>query len=177
MPEIGRVVAHKGTHQNAGSDEISVAGLSGALADPQTPAGHRTSHQSGGSDVLNVSGLTGIPSVYVTAVFSIAGAVTTGTNKAPSIVMPRSGTIVKAYAYARTAPVGADLIFDVNKNGTTIWSTQANRVKVADGANSGTQTSFDVTSLVEGDRLDLDIDQVGSGTAGSDVTVEVKVAV
>lgn len=31
---------HATSHQNNGSDEISVAGLSGTLADPQTPAAH-----------------------------------------------------------------------------------------------------------------------------------------
>jgi len=35
--------AHKTSHQDGGSDEISVAGLSGTLADPQTPAAHALS--------------------------------------------------------------------------------------------------------------------------------------
>lgn len=44
------VPPHASTHQNGGSDEISVAGLSGLLADPQAPLGHAPSHQHGGSD-------------------------------------------------------------------------------------------------------------------------------
>jgi hypothetical protein len=32
--------AHAASHENGGADEISVAGLSGVLADPQTPASH-----------------------------------------------------------------------------------------------------------------------------------------
>lgn len=32
--------AHAAQHQNGGSDEISIAGLSGLAADPQTPAAH-----------------------------------------------------------------------------------------------------------------------------------------
>ena len=32
--------AHKASHENSGSDEISVAGLSGELADAQTPKAH-----------------------------------------------------------------------------------------------------------------------------------------
>src|SRR3989304_4204919 len=32
--------AHATSHQNGGADEISVAGLSGALADAQTPTAH-----------------------------------------------------------------------------------------------------------------------------------------
>jgi hypothetical protein len=52
-------LAHHGAHEVGGSDEISVAGLSGTLADPQTPAGHHTSHESGAVDEINVSGLHG----------------------------------------------------------------------------------------------------------------------
>ncbi len=38
--ESGTPVAHAASHEDGGSDEISVAGLSGALADAQTPAAH-----------------------------------------------------------------------------------------------------------------------------------------
>lgn len=51
--------AHKTTHDNGGADEISVAGLSGLLADGQTPLAHKTSHQNGGSDQVSLAGLTG----------------------------------------------------------------------------------------------------------------------
>jgi len=47
---------HSARHENDGLDEISVAGLSGTLADAQTPAAHKTSHQVGGTDVLDPSG-------------------------------------------------------------------------------------------------------------------------
>lgn len=45
---------HAAQHQNGGGDEISVAGLSGLLADAQTPVAHATSHQPGGSDAMAV---------------------------------------------------------------------------------------------------------------------------
>jgi hypothetical protein len=51
--------AHASSHQNGGADEISVAGLSGALADPQTPTTHSTSHENGGADEISVAGLSG----------------------------------------------------------------------------------------------------------------------
>ena len=44
---------HSARHENGGDDEISVAGLSGALADAQTPTGHEASHTAGGSDELD----------------------------------------------------------------------------------------------------------------------------
>ncbi len=43
---IGSLPAHASTHQDGGGDEISVTGLSGLLADPQTPAAHTHAHAS-----------------------------------------------------------------------------------------------------------------------------------
>jgi len=65
--------AHKATHQDGGSDEISVSDLSGELADEQKsawskvsgkpsaypPAIHRISHELVGSDEIDVTGLRG----------------------------------------------------------------------------------------------------------------------
>lgn len=51
LPEIGRVPAHKTTHQDEGSDEIDLAGL--------TPPTHKTTHQDGGSDEIDLTGLEG----------------------------------------------------------------------------------------------------------------------
>lgn len=55
----GAPAAHKTSHENGGTDEISVAGLSGTLADPQTPTSHKTSHENGGADEISVAGLSG----------------------------------------------------------------------------------------------------------------------
>jgi hypothetical protein len=96
---------------------------------------------------------------------------TTGLNKTNKLIVDKAYTINKAYAYATTAPTGAALIFDINLNGSTIWSTQANRLQIAAGANSGTQTSFNSTALVENDILSIDIDQIGSTLPGADITV------
>lgn len=66
--------AHKTTHQDGGSDEVSVTSLSGELADDQkstwakvsgkpttfTPEAHKTSHQDGGTDEISVAGLSGL---------------------------------------------------------------------------------------------------------------------
>lgn len=46
----GGIAPHAPDHQNSGSDEINVAGLSGELADPQPPKAHAPDHQNGGSD-------------------------------------------------------------------------------------------------------------------------------
>lgn len=112
----------------------------------------------------------------LTFVLAIGTPATTGTNKTNQIIITRSCTIQKAYISAKTGPTGAALIVDINKNGTSIWNTtQANRLQIAAAATYGTQTSFDTTSLAEGDLLTIDIDQIGSGTAGQDITVVIKV--
>ena len=55
-------LAHKTSHQNGGTDELSIAGLSGLAGDPQTPnstLAHKNSHGFEGGDEMNVGGLHG----------------------------------------------------------------------------------------------------------------------
>ncbi|NHJ85921.1 MAG: hypothetical protein FK734_10695 [Asgard group archaeon] len=52
--------AHKTSHQDGGSDEITVNGLSGVLAQPQTPVLHASRHNYDGDDSLNLTNLSGI---------------------------------------------------------------------------------------------------------------------
>lgn len=58
--EGGAMAAHASTHENGGSDEIEVTGLSGTLADPQTPAAHGSSHEDAGADELILTGMVGL---------------------------------------------------------------------------------------------------------------------
>ena len=48
---------HATLHEDTGLDEVNVAGLSGLLADSQTPLAHATSHQSGGADAIPLDNL------------------------------------------------------------------------------------------------------------------------
>lgn len=72
------------------------------------------------------------------------------------------------------APAGADLIVDLNKNGTTVFTTQSNRPRVLDGTqDSGKVTNMNVTAVEDGAYLVPDIDAVGSTVPGSGVLVSV----
>ncbi|OGO04009.1 MAG: hypothetical protein A2Y91_03540 [Chloroflexi bacterium RBG_13_54_8] len=51
---------HSARHENGGGDEISVAGLSGELADNQPPKAHHLTHENGGGDEIGVGGLSGL---------------------------------------------------------------------------------------------------------------------
>jgi hypothetical protein len=73
-------------------------------------------------------------------------------------------TVVTARAYLTTAPVGADAIVVLNKNGSA-----ANTITIADGDNTAVDTT--ATTFDPGDLITVDITQVGSTTPGADLTV------
>jgi hypothetical protein len=82
-------------------------------------------------------------------------------------------TISEVFIVVDDAPSGSSIIVDVHLNGTTIFTTQANRPSISAGANTGTTTSIDVSAWADNSYLTMDIDQIGSGTAGSDLTVHI----
>jgi hypothetical protein len=79
--------------------------------------------------------------------------------------------IVKVRASVGTAPTGAAVIVDVNKNGTTIFTTQANRPTIAAAGNASSDAVPDITAVAAGDYITVDVDQIGSTVAGSDLCV------
>ena len=113
--------------------------------------------------------LAGTIHVIVLPVAAAAN-ISTGTNKLGyEIVVPFAATIVRARAIAGTAPLTTAIIFDINKNGTTIFTTQAKRLTIAASATSGNTTDIEVVALAAGDRITIDVDQIGTGTVGANV--------
>ena len=108
--------------------------------------------------------------------FAVDEILTVGTGKALTIPITHTSlTLIKAYATVKTAPTGASILVDINKGGTSIWSSNpGNRLTIAAGATSGTQTAFDTTAFAETNLLTLDIDQVGSTVAGTSLLVILK---
>lgn len=109
-----------------------------------------------------------------TAVFALDGilAVTTGKLRIYNIT-GATRTITEVSIAVDTAPVGAAIIVDVNKNGTTIFTVQANRPQIASGSNFGFTTVIDDNSFADGDYLQMDADAVGSSNAGAYLTVHI----
>ena len=89
-------------------------------------------------------------------------------TKVAQILMPNAATISKVITYSDVAPTGATLIVDVNINGTSIFTTQANRPIIAISGNTADSGAPDTTALVQDDRLSIDVDQIGSTIAGGD---------
>ncbi len=80
------------------------------------------------------------------------------------LVVPRAFTLTGEQLYIDTAPTGSAAIFDIEKNGVSVYSTKP---QVADAANTGTAGTLSTTSIAAGDRLTFKCTQVGSTTAGS----------
>src|SRR5574341_91782 len=114
----------------------------------------------------------------------ILGAVGTGANQRR--VMPVApGLIQEVVLYANTAPTGQDLIADLNTwDGAAFTSMYATNPKIVAGSNLGGAVPDEATyarrcyapfyvggATTAGYFISLDIDQVGSGVAGSDLDV------
>ena len=119
-----------------------------------------------------------LPATMQTYTFSSTGSLTVETgmhrlynNRATA------WTIQGVRASVGTAPTGSSLIVDIKANGTTIFTTQANRPTIAVGTQtSGFVTNMDVTAVAAGAYVTVDIAQVGSTIPGADLTVQFEVA-
>lgn len=113
---------------------------------------------------------------YVVPYFE-AGNVSTGTTKyAWTCPYTFGAVILGAYASVGTAPASTSILVDINKNGTTIFTTQSNRVTIPAAATSGLAAAVQVTDLAQGDRITFDIDQVGTGTVGANLSVSLLIS-
>ena len=85
-------------------------------------------------------------------------------------------TIAEVRASVGTAPTGQAILIDVNVDGTTIFAGGTDRPEIADGANTDTTTGMSTTTIADGSYFTVDIDQIGSGTAGADLTVQIRMS-
>lgn len=96
---------------------------------------------------------------------------TTGTAKA-TFRMPFAMTLTAVRANVNTAPVGSTIIVDINESGTTILST-----KLSIDASEKTSTTaasaavISDSALADDAEITIDIDQIGSSTAGKGLKV------
>lgn len=177
---------HASTHQNGGTDEVSVGGLSGLLADKQDAGWLQSkaisTNAPAHNDVLTYHTGTaqwtptpGLPTgtwVWETVYFTMTGNLSTGVQGLRTYV-PGTYIIDSVLASVGTPPETQEVIVDVNKNGVTIFTNQANRPTVITGTYYDAGTP-DIVDLEAGDYLTYDVDQVGVGVTGADLTVHVR---
>lgn len=99
--------------------------------------------------------------------FTDGGVLSTGTRPA-GIPMPYGGSIEEARIRVETAPVGASLIVDVLVDGVSILTT-----KPTITAGSTISTAVEPTDKyhTKGQIIQIEVEQVGSTTPGSNLTV------
>lgn len=105
--------------------------------------------------------------------FAVTGALTVKTY-ANRFYVADNYTVLGIRASVGTAPTGAAILVDVNKNDTSIFAAPADRPSIAAGSNTAQVTPSGLT-LAAGDYLTVDVDQIGSTVAGSDLTVQIRV--
>jgi hypothetical protein len=88
------------------------------------------------------------------------------------LVMARPATVVGEAGYVDTAPTGAALIVDIEKNGTSIYATRPQFAASATSLSAGTLGATAV--FVSGDRISFKIDQIGSSEPGEGVRFTLK---
>lgn len=146
--------------------------LAGALAYGALPTDSVGSAQIA-ANAVGISEITAAGR-YKEVIFSKNGVLTTGTGTFRWYAKVAT-TIVDVWISVGVAPTGAALTVDVNHNGTTIFTTQGNRPSISASAffDEAGAADGDVT-LAAGEYLTVDIDQVGSTIAGSDLVVGVR---
>jgi len=118
--------------------------------------------------------------------FAVAGVVS-GASNIHGYEPGRPAIVKDVQLFAKTAPTGQALIVDVNSwDGASLTSMFSTRPQIADGVYRGgaqPDTTYarrclagnSGASLAVGGELTFDVDQVGSGVAGADLRVEVRV--
>ncbi len=130
----------------------------------QVAAGNHTHDYDDGA-------LTDLPTEIGIACSDETTDLTTGTAKA-TFRMPFAMTLNEVRANVNTAPVGSTITVDINESGTTILSTKL----TIDAGEKTSETAatpavISDSSLEDDSEITIDIDQIGSSTAGKGLKV------
>ena len=99
---------------------------------------------------------------------------TTGTAKV-TFRAPFAMTVVGVRANVNTAPVGSTIIVDINDGGTTIMSTNKLSIDASEKTSVTAATAAGITdsAIADDAEITIDIDQIGSSTAGKGLKVTI----
>ena len=90
------------------------------------------------------------------------------------MLTPWAGTIENVVASVSTAPVTSAIIVDIHKNGTTVFTNQANRPQINPGSLDDLSSPVDVSGFSLNDIFTCHIDQAPA-TGGEGLLVQVRV--
>jgi len=118
-------------------------------------------------DRLNFLELNNILSFYIPGVLAVANVL--------RFPWPFRAQNVSMGLAVNTAPVGLPLLFQLNVGGTDVFAA-SDRPSIADGDNFGlfSVNGSNLTTFSEDDEAILQVDQIGSGTPGSDLGIIIR---
>lgn len=124
---------------------------------------------------FNGSQLALVSESNLVAPFHFAGALQTGVGKFRWYNDTGATLTIVAVRVSLNTAGTSNTILDINKDGTTIYTTQGNRPTLGSGANTVKSTNPDVTTIADGSYLSVDVDTVGTGSpADCSVTITVR---
>jgi len=155
----------------------AAAGLSNIVEDTTPQLGGGLDAQT--NNITNLGSLNGTAaSKIISRSITIAcsdetTALTTGTAKA-TFRMPSAATITAVRASVTTAPAGSVLTVDINESGSTILSTKLTiDAGEKTSATAATAAVISDTSIADDAEMTIDIDGIGSSTAGAGLKVTI----
>ncbi|MFW6272165.1 MAG: hypothetical protein ACOC2U_00080 [bacterium] len=163
-----------------GVDEISHTGLTTVYLPGEAPEGDNIDSEADASipisywrstDNLYITFVSKTTMYYPVAISDEETDLITGTGKI-TFRMPFAATLTGLRASVTTAPTGSNLVIDVNESGSSVLST---KLSIDDGETTSTTaaTSYVISdsALADDAEITIDIDQVGSSTAGTGAKV------
>jgi hypothetical protein len=109
---------------------------------------------------------------YQVQVFTVPGTLSVGTGRA-KFYIPGPITLGNVRASVGTAPTGSSIIIDVNKNGSSVFTTNS-KPQIFAGQTLVSTSTPNITEFTTGDYITVDVDAVGSLNPGSDLTVQIE---
>jgi hypothetical protein len=115
--------------------------------------------------------IAALPVVYGFAASDETTALTTGTGKV-TFRMPHGMTLTEVRASVTTAPTGSTILVDINEAGTTLLSTKL-MVDASEKTSTTAATAYVISdaTLANDAEITIDIDQIGSSTAGAGLKI------
>lgn len=90
------------------------------------------------------------------------------------LYLPHSIQVLGVRASVSEAPTGTDIRVDLNRNGTTMFTTQSSRPRIAINTVVSSEVVPQITAAAVNDYLTVDIDSVGSTFPGRNLVVVIR---
>ena len=114
-----------------------------------------------------------------TFIFTIEGDLSVAVNPCPALPAPRDCKVDKVYAYIKTqigGPGSEFVTIDILKNGSTMFPAHLapDKARIPYNQNAAESDTPNDPDISKNDVITMNVDEIGSTSPGSDLTVEVR---